>query len=680
MLQPFSFFNNPQSACRRTNVSVLLLAAVLLVQQMPVLAQGFDKAKYLQKRLAKAAQAKTWRAGNAFYTIFIESVPGEGVGLYSVATGPEHPVTREFGGPQDLLAGASQELTGTSYTTIRSYNSGTDYVQSEFAKSTDRFRTVWLDSLRINDSGAVDPVILPIFTNDQVTGYQVVDSLPGLPRDDQRFAIRDELVITHIVNAHGRNFDNAWVEITTIVKNTGQETAHLGIRYLWDLNIAGDDGPVLTQRGGDAFGPNETVMSPANYAFYEAAANDRIDAPPPAYSFFGSALTPANLLRTEQQPTLMQQVFWPLAFFKAFNYTLTDTLRVIGGRDDPLSRLTGGDNAVTYFWGDRRDNAIALDPGKSVQVTQGLFGGSPNSVLEWDPPVCDIVAINPGPPKSIDVTVQDEASGLASIRVLQSDNAQVDIADFELGTNELVHVNGTAVDPEQPLSFTIIARDLSGNQCICDPILFAWQPELQNHEYHFAPIFADRYFYLNNDGVERITADLNGARFVLSANGPFDAQTFKMPLQGEMAIDISRHLRAEQNRMTLTFSGPPNSRIDILLADMNPKGDVDLVLDLAGVPRQFALAQNLPNPFRGRTAIRFELPETEQPAQFVDLRIYNTLGQVVRRLVHRKLKSNTHVAEWDGRDEYGREAAAGVYFYRLTAGGLQLTKKMTLVR
>jgi hypothetical protein len=44
------------------------------------------------------------------------------------------------------------------------------------------------------------------------------------------------------------------------------------------------------------------------------------------------------------------------------------------------------------------------------------------------------------------------------------------------------------------------------------------------------------------------------------------------------------------------------------------------------------------------------------------------------------MKSTTHVAEWDGRDEFGREAAAGVYFYRLTAGDLQLTKKMALIR
>ena len=113
---------------------------------------------------------------------------------------------------------------------------------------------------------------------------------------------------------------------------------------------------------------------------------------------------------------------------------------------------------------------------------------------------------------------------------------------------------------------------------------------------------------------------------------------------------------------------------------MNPKGSVDLVLDLAHTPRQFALAQNLPNPFHGRTAIRFELPETQAEAQNVELKIYNTLGQVVRTLVQGDLPAAAHVAEWDGRDEFGRALAAGVYFYRLRAGGLQLTKKMALVK
>jgi hypothetical protein len=38
-----------------------------------------------------------------------------------------------------------------------------------------------------------------------------------------------------------------------------------------------------------------------------------------------------------------------------------------------------------------------------------------------------------------------------------------------------------------------------------------------------------------------------------------------------------------------------------------------------------------------------------------------------------------HKATWDGRDDSGRRAAAGLYFYRLNAGERTLTRKVTLL-
>ncbi|MBK7142200.1 MAG: T9SS type A sorting domain-containing protein [bacterium] len=94
------------------------------------------------------------------------------------------------------------------------------------------------------------------------------------------------------------------------------------------------------------------------------------------------------------------------------------------------------------------------------------------------------------------------------------------------------------------------------------------------------------------------------------------------------------------------------------------------------LPDDFELRQNYPNPFNPNTTIRFSLPSRSQ----VKIEVFNLLGQSVRTLVKDQLSAGQHVVEWDGRDESGQEVASGVYLYRMSAGELELTRKMLLIR
>jgi hypothetical protein len=94
------------------------------------------------------------------------------------------------------------------------------------------------------------------------------------------------------------------------------------------------------------------------------------------------------------------------------------------------------------------------------------------------------------------------------------------------------------------------------------------------------------------------------------------------------------------------------------------------------LPRQPGLEQNYPNPFNPSTTIPFAL---SAPA-LVRLEIYNALGQKVRTLMRGPLGAGFHTLVWNGRDEAGRQVAAGVYFYLLEAGDFRQTRKMTLVK
>jgi hypothetical protein len=94
------------------------------------------------------------------------------------------------------------------------------------------------------------------------------------------------------------------------------------------------------------------------------------------------------------------------------------------------------------------------------------------------------------------------------------------------------------------------------------------------------------------------------------------------------------------------------------------------------LPKQYALAQNVPNPFNPSTEISFELPKA------CDLRldIYNILGQNVRTLVDGRMSAGRHSVTFDGRGDDKTILASGVYFYRLVTEEFTQSRKMTLMK
>ncbi|MBN2413205.1 T9SS type A sorting domain-containing protein [candidate division KSB1 bacterium] len=90
----------------------------------------------------------------------------------------------------------------------------------------------------------------------------------------------------------------------------------------------------------------------------------------------------------------------------------------------------------------------------------------------------------------------------------------------------------------------------------------------------------------------------------------------------------------------------------------------------------FTLAQNYPNPFNSGTRISFELDANG----FVNVTVYNRMGQKIRELADNTFTAGTHHLFWDGADETGKEVASGLYFYILKIGKQKAVKKMVYVR
>ncbi len=90
----------------------------------------------------------------------------------------------------------------------------------------------------------------------------------------------------------------------------------------------------------------------------------------------------------------------------------------------------------------------------------------------------------------------------------------------------------------------------------------------------------------------------------------------------------------------------------------------------------FRLFQNYPNPFNPSTVITYSVAQSGE----VTLRIFNTLGQVVRTLVNERKPAGEYSLTWDGRDDAGQLLSSGPYFYRLKVGEAVETRRMLFLK
>jgi len=107
---------------------------------------------------------------------------------------------------------------------------------------------------------------------------------------------------------------------------------------------------------------------------------------------------------------------------------------------------------------------------------------------------------------------------------------------------------------------------------------------------------------------------------------------------------------------------------------LNNSSNKDLISDSSETlnhDNSFKLYQNYPNPFNPTTVISYSLPD----AGFVNLTVYNTLGQKVKNLINNYQTSGQYTVTVDAT-----HLASGVYLYRLTFGNKVLTEKFTVLK
>ncbi|MBI5325088.1 MAG: T9SS type A sorting domain-containing protein [Ignavibacteriae bacterium] len=199
----------------------------------------------------------------------------------------------------------------------------------------------------------------------------------------------------------------------------------------------------------------------------------------------------------------------------------------------------------------------------------------------------------------------------------------------------------------------------------------------------------DWYKLILNDPIE-IPAGSNFGYFIQPTNTNLTDTVrflggFEWGLPKEQTYGV--HVRKNNNNDTVEsifkwhrYWEPPNDQTFRPLNNVKIRQNFDCifwgsietaVIEHKGDAAPLNLEQNYPNPVSGITNIKFSI----ENSNFVNLDIYNSMGQKVTQLVNKMMDAGTYNVSFDSE-----ELTQGTYFYTLRSGNRTITKAMNIVK
>ncbi|MBK7378339.1 MAG: T9SS type A sorting domain-containing protein [Ignavibacteriales bacterium] len=139
----------------------------------------------------------------------------------------------------------------------------------------------------------------------------------------------------------------------------------------------------------------------------------------------------------------------------------------------------------------------------------------------------------------------------------------------------------------------------------------------------------------------------------------------------DLSLDITQNQNGEllQYKVVALFQSKPDETSNIQKIRFYFNEEKNIYVDRSVL--NFALSQNIPNPFNPNTSISYSIPENA----FVALKIYDVLGNEVEVLINEQKEPGNYQIDFNAS-----ELSSGIYYYTLTAGNFTSTKKMILVK
>ncbi|MGC8895038.1 MAG: T9SS type A sorting domain-containing protein [candidate division WOR-3 bacterium] len=287
----------------------------------------------------------TWspiKVSQGYVACYIENTTTDGYGTITAATDTLHPRGPDI---SLLFAGAAHN-PWSSYLTIRSYRSNTDFVTRYSGCTTQAGYSV----------AQMDPYFVGSY---MIKGNE--DSVVTV------WNLPDNLRAEQHIYALGNNVADARIQVMTYVINThASQNRTVSVRYEWDIHIFDTDAPYIraykTTGWSGWYGSEKHWWGDSMGLYYEENQNPILGTPLWHYISCKWSPWPPDPL----DPDTFYFVRWPLAWGSAFpvNY-------MADGRDS-LARYN--DDCVVFMWVNK-----TIGPGDTLKVVEYLW--SPNQPL-----------------------------------------------------------------------------------------------------------------------------------------------------------------------------------------------------------------------------------------------------------------------------------------------------------
>jgi hypothetical protein len=206
------------------------------------------------------------------------------------------------------------------------------------------------------------------------------------------------------------------------------------------------------------------------------------------------------------------------------------------------------------------------------------------------------------------------------------------------------------------------------------PFVLAPEMELSFWCWHEVPIYGEDGLFLElvSNGQAVDTLDFIGSGGALGTIGTIGNGWLehRAPLEGTPGDTVRVRFRFSSNA-SVTAEGFYIDDVAAASLVTPPQTDIP-----DGPGAAVSLGQNRPNPFAATTAVAFTM---ERPGRALVV-VYSPGGRLVRTLYDGDADAGEHVVLWDGTDDRGGHAAAGIYLCRLAVGNERRAKKIVLVR